>query len=261
MPKKPERRPLLRDDKLSYLNRVFTLLQFLADRNQGGVRVPEICEFLGVHRVTAHRLLRTLMELGYVEQGIDLSYRLGFEAWFLGFKADRQFIPTELTAAMRRISEASEESVFLMRRAGAEGICIGEHEGSYPVRSKVMRVGARRHLGVGGASVAILSGLHTDEAEELIDFNAKEYSRYSITANDVRRFVAEARALGYAYSRGVVVAESRTLAVSLSAPSGTKAMMSLSIVTLESRLAEPRRSKLLEMLQTEAAAFRAAKVD
>ena len=255
MPKKPGSRPAARDEKLSYLSRVFGLLQFLAERHDGGTRIPEICERMGVHRVTAHRLLRTLIALGYAEQSPDLSYRLGFEAWFLGFKATRQFVPNSIAAAMRRISEASEESVFLMRRAGNEGICIGEHQGTYPVRSTVMRVGVRRSLGIGGTGVAILAGLPPEEAERLILQNASDYARYAITADNVRKFVAEARDQGYAYSHGIVVAESRTLAVPLPLSQDGAAMMSMSIVTLESRLSGPRRATLVKLLQIEASSL------
>lgn len=255
MPHPPDSRPAAGDEKLSYLNRVFGLLQFLAERQGAGARVPEICERMGIHRVTAHRLLRTLTALGYVEQAPDLSYRLGFETWFLGFKAAQQFVPVRIAEAMKRISEASEESVFLMRRAGHEGICIGEHQGTFPIRSSVMRVGVRRCLGIGGTSVAVLSGLPPDEAERLIEHNAPDYGRYAVTADDVRRFVTEAREQGYAYSHGIVVAESRTLAVPLSLSPDSAAMMSLSIVTLESRLSGPRRAMLVGLLQTEAAAL------
>jgi DNA-binding IclR family transcriptional regulator len=257
MPPKPDSSHAQKDEKLPYLSRVFGLLQFLAERPDSGARVPDICERMGIHRVTAHRLLRTLTALGYVEQGPDLSYRLGFETWFLGFRAAQQFAPGRIAAAMKRISEASEESVFLMRRAGNEGICIGEHQGTFPVRSLVMRVGVRRMLGVGGTSVAVLAALPPEEASRVIERNAPEYARYSITANDVRRFVEEARRQGYAYSRGVVVAESRTLAVPLSLTRDSTAAMSMSIVTLESRLSGPRRAMLVGLLQTEAAALTA----
>ncbi|MBN8966010.1 MAG: IclR family transcriptional regulator [Rhizobiales bacterium] len=257
MPKKPDSSHIRKDEKLTYLSRVFGLLQFLAERSGNGARVPEISERMGIHRVTAHRLLRTLTALGYVEQGPDLSYRLGFETWFLGFRAGRQFAPARVAAAMKRVSEASEESVFLMRRAGNEGICIGEHQGTFPVRSLVMRVGERRVLGVGGTSVAVLAGLPPEEASRLIERNAPEYTRYSITADDVRRFVEEARQQGYAYSRGVVVAESRTLGVPLSLTGDSMAAMSMSIVTLESRLSGSRRAMLIGLLQNEAAALAA----
>lgn len=235
-----------------YLHRVFMLLRFLSECSAAGARVGDISERLGVHRVTTHRLLRTLIETGYVEQLPDLSYRLGLEACLLGFLASGPFVPPQITAAMTRISKESEECVFLMRRIGNEGVCIAAHEGSYPIRSMVMRVGARRHLGIGGTSIAILAALPREETERIIRNNSSSYPQYKITADDVRGFVALARRHGYAYSRGIVVSESRTVAVPLSIAADPSMLMSISIVTIESRLAEPRRSNLVKLLKREA---------
>jgi DNA-binding IclR family transcriptional regulator len=238
----------------SYLSRVATLLRFLADHADTGARVPEICKRLEMHRVSVHRLLKALMEIGFIEQAPDLSYHLGFEAWSLGMAAQR-FIPASFAAALKRISDATSECVFLMRKTGDEGICIACHEGSSPVRSTVMRVGTRRFLGVGGTSVAILAGLPEGEANEIIERNAEAYRAFGISKLDVRRFVVDARARGYAYSHGVVVPESRTLAVPLTPSENTSSVMSMSIVTLESRLREPKRDELVELLKQEAAAL------
>lgn len=236
----------------AHSGRVFALLRFLADRAPSGARVPEICRYLKVHRVSAHRILKSLINLGYVEQAPDLSYHLGFEAWSLGLAASRRFLPNSIKQTMKRLADESEESVFLMRRAGNEGVCIARQEGTYPVQSLVMKVGTRRLLGVGGTSLAILASLPDDEADVVIRQNAKEYLRFGISERDVRRFVAETRAHGFSYSAGVVVAELRTIAVPIVSSVHTPNAMSLSIVTIEPRLQEPRRSKMVSLLQREA---------
>ena len=233
--------------------RDFVLLRFLADRAPSGARVPEICQHLKVHRVSAHRILKSLIGLGYVEQAPDLSYHLGFEAWSLGLAASRRFLPSSIKQTMKRVADESEECVFLMRRAGKEGVCIARQEGTYPVQSLVMKVGTRRLLGVGGTSLAILANLPDEEAEVVIRQNAKEYLRFGISERDVRRFVAETQAHGFSYSAGVVVAESRTIAVPIVPSVHTPTAMSLSIVTIEPRLQEPRRSEMVRLLQREAA--------
>jgi DNA-binding IclR family transcriptional regulator len=242
----------------SYLDRVFMLLRYVADVGGTGARVPDICKHLGIHRVSAHRLLKSLLDLGYVEQAPDLSYHLGIEAWSLGVAASRRFIPSDVAAAMKRVSDATEECVFLMRRTGNVGLCIGLQEGTFPVRSFVMRVGTRRHLGIGGTSTAILAALPSNDAERIIKQNVAEYAPFGLTAERVRKLVAETRQRGYAYSRGIVVPEARTVAVPLPLSSNSATMMSMSIVTLESRLLEPRRTELVGLLRREAAALQAA---
>jgi DNA-binding IclR family transcriptional regulator len=239
--------------KTSPLHRVFSLLRFLADNNAKGARIPEICAHLGIHRVSAHRLLKTLVASGHVEQAPDLSYRLGFEAWALGLNYTQLFVPPVIAEALKRVSEASEESVFLMRRAGTEGVCIAAHDGSYPLRAFVMRIGTRRPLGVGGTSMALLAQMPEDEASRIIEANAKEYAAYGLKERDIQLLVSEGRAQGYVFTKGYLAQELRTVAVAIPRSSATAAQMSLGIVALESRLHEPRRGKLLRALQTAAA--------
>lgn len=241
------------DERAPYIGRVFSLLKFVAERGDEGARVPEICHHLDIHRVTGHRLLRTLVDLGCIEQSSDLAYRLGFEAWSLGLAASRRFVTPTVAAAMKRISDASEECVFLMRRAGNNGVCTGFQDGTFPFRSFVMRVGTIRPLGIGGTSLALLAALPADEAEQVIRANAVQYQRLGTTESDIRKLASDTRKRGYAYSRGAVVAESRTLAVSLELHDDPGSMMSMSIITLESRIAGSRRSMLVKLLQAEAA--------
>jgi len=242
--------------RISPLHRVVMLLRFLADNSAKGARIPEICAHLGIHRVSAHRLLKTLIASEHVEQGPDQAYRLGFEAWALGLNYTQLFVPPVVAAALKQASEATEESVFLIRRAGTEGVCIAAHEGSYPLRALVMRVGTRVPLGAGGPSTVLLSQMSEEEAGRIIEANAKRYPPYGVTQRDVELLTDQGRAQGYVFAKGYVAQELRTLAVAIPRSSATMAQMSLAIVALESRLCEPRRGELLRALQAAAATLR-----
>jgi DNA-binding IclR family transcriptional regulator len=235
------------------LDRAFALLHFLAGRRGKGARIPEICTHLEIHRVSAHRLIKTLNELGYVSQASDLSYHLGFEAWALGLSSTPRFIPEAVQRVMKQVSARTEEDVYLMRKAGADGICIARLEGLYPIRSMVLQVGTRRPLGIGATSCAILAQMPEAEARALIEANAPAYARYRQTAAEVEAIVAAARTHGYAFSKGPVIPESQTLAVPLPPLDGGAAPMSMSIVAFDSRLPESRRNELIEILRSEAA--------
>jgi DNA-binding IclR family transcriptional regulator len=78
------------------MERVFALLHILTERADKGFRLPEIADRLKFHRVNIHRMVKSLMDLGYVEQAPDLSYHLGFETWRLGQ------IATQASPAFRR---------------------------------------------------------------------------------------------------------------------------------------------------------------
>jgi len=241
-----------------YLNRIFELLRLVAEQGSAGARVPEIAEQMGIHRVSVHRIIKPLLELGYLEQGPKLSYHLGFEVWLLGIAASQRFVPPKIVVALKKLSDETEECAFLMRRAGNEGVCIDVSEGTFPIRSLVMRVGTRRRLGVGGTSMAILANLPPEEAEKIISENIDEYRRFGLTTADIHRLASEARGLGYTYSQGVVAPESRTIAVPLDLSGDPAAMMSISIVTLHSRLLPPRREKIVDLLKEAAAKLRSS---
>jgi DNA-binding IclR family transcriptional regulator len=238
----------------SPLQRGVQLLKYLATKEGTGARIADISAHLSIHRVNSHRLIKALVAMGLVEQAPDLSYHLGFETWTLGLAATRHFVPPALAEGMAKISETTQESIFAMRRAGDEGFCIAAHEGPLPIRFINMRVGARRFLGVGGLSTALLSALPSPDAAAVIDRNRDRYPKFGMTAAKVDEIVRRARKLGYAYSEGVIVPESRTLAVPIP-PTGVDAVgpIAISILTTESRMKEPRRSELAKLLKREAA--------
>ena len=116
-----------------------------------------------------------------------------------------------------------------------------------------MRVGVRRYLGVGGLSTALLSALPPTEAAAIIERNQDRYPKFGITAKEVDRLVRRTRKVGYAYSEGVVVPETRTLAVPIpTLYRDAIGAMAISILTTESRMKEPRRAQLAKLLKHEA---------
>jgi DNA-binding IclR family transcriptional regulator len=191
--------------------------------------------------------------MGYVEQATDLSYHLGFEIWALGIAATRHFVPQYIADLVAQISSETGESVVVMRRAGLEGVCIAFHEGSMLIKFISMRVGSRRPLGIGGLSVAILSSLDPDQARAIVEKNHAAYAAYGVAPELVRDLIELARERGYAYSEGIIVPESRSLAVPLPLDGlGSPTNMSMSILTTESRLREPRKTQLTEFLRHQA---------
>lgn len=240
------------DTKERPLLRAFQLLRFLGDRPDTSARIPEICEHLGVHRVSAHRLVKALSVIGYVEQSADLSYHLGFEAWKLGICASKHFAPDSILDAIARLSEITTESVFVMRRAGLKGYCIASHQGAIPIRFQTMQVGSHRFLGIGGLSIAILSAMNPSDANRIVTENRGHYKKIGLTERRVLEQVERARKNGYGYSEGVIVPETRSLAVPVPTRNDQAAQLSVGILTTDARLLEPRRVQLAELLKKEA---------
>ena len=65
------------------VHRAFDLLEVVVERG-GSATIGEIATAAGIPLATAHRLLRTLVERGYMRQSPDRRYALGFRLVPLG---------------------------------------------------------------------------------------------------------------------------------------------------------------------------------
>jgi DNA-binding IclR family transcriptional regulator len=92
----------------------FALLELL-DSNPDGLGVREIARRLDLHPSNVHRLISTLVGIGYVEKNpANGHYRLGLKAYFLGQSSARQdVITTAAIPEMERISADLGLSVYL----------------------------------------------------------------------------------------------------------------------------------------------------
>ena len=57
---------------------------------------------------------------------------------------------------------------FFTRRVGLETVCVARQLATYPIQALAWDVSDRRPLGVSNAGIAILAGMETDEARDLL---------------------------------------------------------------------------------------------
>ncbi|KPB78811.1 IclR family transcriptional regulator [Pseudomonas syringae pv. maculicola] len=70
------------------VSRLFAVLRCLGDCDEGGERVTQLAQRVGLSQPTTHRLLRSLMDEGMVEQDLlSKRYRLSIEFFALAAKA------------------------------------------------------------------------------------------------------------------------------------------------------------------------------
>src|SRR3712207_6178902 len=117
------------------LMRGLELLRLLADAGSAGLGIGEIGERGGFHRVTAHRLLASLVRKGWVEQDERRRYHLGLEAWRVGVSASRLFDFVGIAdPSLDAIEREVTDTTFLLRRSGNEAVCVARREGTYPLK-------------------------------------------------------------------------------------------------------------------------------
>ncbi|RML99625.1 IclR family transcriptional regulator, partial [Pseudomonas savastanoi] len=186
---------------VSAVSRLFAVLHCLGDCDEGGERVTQLAQRVGLSQPTTHRLLRSLMDEGMVEQDLlSKRYRLSIEFFALAAKAGNTGnLRDVVRPSLLRLSASLGDSLFLLARSGFDAICLDRSEGPYPIRTFTGDIGGRVALGVGQGSLAILAFLPEDERETVIAYNLprlKDFHLYDEVF--LRSEVENVRRLGYA---------------------------------------------------------------
>jgi DNA-binding IclR family transcriptional regulator len=239
------------------VSRLFAVLRSLGDSPDGGERVTQLAQRIGLSQPTTHRLLRSLMEEGMVEQDTrSKRYRLSLEFFALAARAGNTGNLRELVRpALLRLSASLGDSLFLLARSGFDAICLDRSEGPFPIRTFTGDIGGRVALGVGQGSLAILAFLPEDERETVIRYNLprlKDFHLYDEVF--LRSEVESVRSLGYAGRNTGVLQGMAGVAVPILDREG-RAVAALSVATISDRLGPDRLPTVVEMLKREAAAI------
>lgn len=237
------------------VSRLFAILRSLGDTVEGGERVTQLAQRIGLSQPTTHRLLRSLMDEGMVEQDArSKRYRLSLDFFALAARAGNTGNLRDLARpAMLRLSASLGDSLFLLARSGFDAICLDRSEGPFPIRTFTGDIGGRVALGVGQGSLAILAFLPEEERDTVIQYNLprlKDFHLYDEVF--LRAEVENVRTLGYAGRNTGVLQGMAGVAVPILDREG-RAVAALSVGTVIDRLGPDRLPTVVEMLKREAA--------
>jgi DNA-binding IclR family transcriptional regulator len=237
------------------LDRAVQVLQLVAGSGASGIGLSELVKKTGLTKPTTRRLLLGLIHNGLVEQhhGEDRRYYAGAETYALGMLASERFgIHRLATESLISIAVRSGDAALLSVRRGYETVCLAREEGTYPLRSQVLKPGDRHPIGVGGGGLALLSIMSDDEVHQALAFNAERFAANYPTLSPelLKRQVQETRTRGYAINPGLIVKGSYAIGVAIQDPrSGMSA--ALAIAGVESRFTDDHIRKLATILQEE----------
>jgi len=160
---------------------------------EGGVhRFTRIAEAAGLSRPTAHRLIRSLEEHGFLARYPGFGYRLGPRLLRLASEAMRELPLRDLAhPILERLVRVTGESAQLFVRSGDSRVCVDAVESSNELRT-IVPIGASLPLTAGSAAKVFLA--FSTQPERLIR-----------KAQDPERFAHEielARGRGWASSAG-----------------------------------------------------------
>ncbi len=198
-------------------DKIFQVIEILAEN--GPMGIMELSHSLGYHKSTIHRLVNSLVCLGYIRQDEEsLKYSLSLKILEIGSKILEQTNMASLIhPSLRKLSEQTGETVHLVRREGTEAVYIDKVESSTSSIRMVSRVGSRIPLYCSGVGKALLAELTDEEIRRI--WQASDIRRltpYTITEYDqLMEKIREVRRNGYAVDDEENEEGVRCIAVSL----------------------------------------------
>lgn len=235
------------------VGRAVEVLCAVAKCQRNGATLSKIVSVTALSRSTAFRLLHYLADarlLRFDEQ--QRRYYVGPLAYELGLAARGQ---SELTAHwMNRMENVALETgltTYLVARSGLDGVCLATTDPLSAIPSVPCLTGLRMPLGIGAASLAILSSLSDMEIDAIIaahGFRLRTYSCGRITPEVLRRHVKMTRIRGYAFSQNIVTKGMLAIAVRIPGDS-EQPDLALGVSSAATKMSDAEQFRIAETIQ------------
>lgn len=182
------------------VDRALSILEMLSDYSEG-LGIKDISEKVELHKSTVHRLLRTLIVKGFVEQD-DTSnkYRISLKMFELGYKRIENIdIVGASKPHIENLMKSVNEVVHLVVRDKNKIVYIDKVEADNTIRM-ASTIGRRSPLYCTSVGKAILAYMSEEEMEEIWNkSNVKKLTKNTITdLNEFKKELHEIRNQGYA---------------------------------------------------------------
>lgn len=212
------------DTAAGSLNRAVVLLTTIARGSRKGSSLTELVARSGLPRPTIHRVLDSLISLGWVERDEQTArYNLGSDLAALGYSAIcrhplERVAATELSALAERLNQV----VYLAVRSGLDMVCIGRYESQSQIQIGRGHVGLRGPFGMSMSCMAIFAHLPVQEVKAIIAANMSRYYRIEgFDEQGFHRTLASAMEQGYGTYDDIILDRSTSgLAVAVIDPAG-----------------------------------------
>ncbi|WP_213996066.1 IclR family transcriptional regulator [Tepidanaerobacter syntrophicus] len=169
------------DNTVQSVERAFKILEELATEKEG-LGVTELASRIGLHKSTVHRMLTTLLSLGYVEQNTSSEkYRLGMKILFLAEAIlDRMDIRREAHDLLEELSSKANEAVHLVVPDGFHAVYIDKLDSNKTIRM-FSQIGRTVPLHASAVGKAILAFADKEFVEEAIKQGLTKFTKNTIT--------------------------------------------------------------------------------
>lgn len=215
-----------------------------------GLRIPEIAKRTGVQRSTIYRYLDALIQMDFVHVIDDTQTFIFNDARFMPDMLDASYL-NALKACLRRISDVTGDSSFLVRRDGGDSLCLHRELGSYPVQVLAVDIGHRQPLGVGSAGLALLSNLRQDNIDDILSLNTPRLAAYGgMTRKHMEHLISSTRERGWAVVGNAAVSGILGVGVPVPHSSGYPAF-AVSVSSVLERMPLQRQRFVVDVIRKE----------
>ncbi len=231
------------------LHRALDLVESVAAAG-GYLAIGEIAAGCGLPLPTVHRLLRTLVDRGYMRQLPNRQYALGFRFVRLGSTASA-LVGTDAEPVLADLVAALGESANVAILSGDRAQYVAQVPSGHSMRS-FTEVGRRVELHCTGVGKAMLAQLD-DAAVDAIARRAglATYTEHTIsTPTELRAAIELVRERGYAMDEQEQELGVRCVAVAL--PDGPASRMAVSVSGPLTRMTDPVVARAVPLLQVAA---------
>lgn len=181
-------------------DRIFAVLERLAEK--GAVGLIELSKELKLNKSTVHRLLNSLMYMGYVKQDEEtLKYELTYKICRVADSLMSQIDLIQIAKPyLKELSRKTGETVHLVEREGNKAVYIDKVENSTNAVRLVSKIGKTIPLYCSGVGKAMMAEMSEEKIRQI--WNESEIIPYTeMTIMDIEELLGQievARQKGYA---------------------------------------------------------------
>lgn len=210
------------------------MLQLLAD-NPEGMRLSDIAERLDISKSSAHLLLATLVEYGFIDRLSAGEYRLGFGAFEVGLAVPEAARFGILAGPLKELADLSGESVSFAVQRGTDAVIVQRYESNQVLRAEI-RIGTRMPLYACASGKYLLAHMSDAEIDRLYPSERLKGGAEASyrTKTELKRCFPDILAAGYATQFGEFVDGVDGIATGVRARNG-KLLGAVSIAAPSSR--------------------------
>lgn len=180
--------------------RIFQVMEMLAENGEMGLM--EISAALDLHKSTVHRLLMSLVYMGYAKQDeTTQKYMLSYKIVNMAGKIlDRMDILQVAKPYLERLSDLSGEAVHLVQREGNHILYIYKIEAKIGTIRMVSHVGMIHPMYCSGVGKAIMATLPEREVKQIWNESVieKKTDKTVTDYDEMQKLLEEVRKNGYA---------------------------------------------------------------